>query len=756
MKHSTGRLGSVFEKVYARVRGRAEFGDALLFFYALVFLRQYLWIIENNTLAWTLSVPLAAVCCYFYVSTRQLPRHQLDLSFWLVIGLPLAAAYMLRAAFPDQSFDVLSYHLLHSERSLVGTLFLPGDFFPTPSPYNPVADTLTGISRWILGYRLGTAINLFALVWAAQITDKILGSFVSRPWLRSGCVLLAILAEHLLFEINTYMVDLLAIPLLLEATFLTLHAGEVRNRRANFVRIALLLGASVAFKLSNLTIVLPLISVCAYQALAGARRLALNELPQTVLIALLAFLAPLLPFCLYIWRLTGNPLFPVANVFFKSPYWPTHGGWDNRWGPQNVWETILWPVLVWFQPERHSELSVYSGRLSLGFLVAVVGLALAWRNSQARTLCIVLLASSLLWSVAGLGYSRYGLYQELVSGVTIVAVTAVLLKNTSGARVFWRAVVASVFSVALLAQAVLAWSYLIKKDWGARSTIIDDPGTYAREMKLIMRDRSLSNFLSPEKRVIFDSVPAWLETCSQSSGFEVLLNPRVPTITARLPEYFFTRESRRRFIQTVEQLPDQRMFSLCLNQELQTAKEAIALRGLEIARVTPIEIPFFSPRNQIGMMLIEVLRPQEPEARSKFESSWMNAAFPDSDYREEITSLNAPTVMHAGGKTIIRFKVKNLGHSDWPSQGNSEGRYQVNLGNRWLDAAGKIEINGLDGRTAMPIDLRPGAELELPMTVRAPDAPGEYVIEVDMVHEGVTWFYERGAHPLRLRVRVEP
>ena len=154
------------------------------------------------------------------------------------------------------------------------------------------------------------------------------------------------------------------------------------------------------------------------------------------------------------------------------------------------------------------------------------------------------------------------------------------------------------------------------------------------------------------------------------------------------------------------------------------------------------------------MMLIEVLRPQTPEARSKFESSWMNAAFPDSDYREQITALDAPAVMHPARKVTIRFKVKNLGHSTWPAVGNKEGRYQVNIGDRWLDAGGKVEINGADGRSVMKGDLAPGAEMELQMAVTAPRNPGEYTLEIDMVHEEVTWFYERGATPLHLRVHV--
>jgi len=64
-------------------------------------------------------------------------------------------------------------------------------------------------------------------------------------------------------------------------------------------------------------------------------------------------------------------------------------------------------------------------------------------------------------------------------------------------------------------------------------------------------------------------------------------------------------------------------------------------------------------------------------------------------------------------------------------------------------------VNGLDGRTGMPADLAPGGQVDLALAVNAPQEPGTYALEIDMVHEGVTWFYERGARPLRLEVRVE-
>jgi hypothetical protein len=44
------------------------------------------------------------------------------------------------------------------------------------------------------------------------------------------------------------------------------------------------------------------------------------------------FLLPLIPYTLYIYSQTGNPVFPLFNQVFHSPYWPTNDP-GVRWGP---------------------------------------------------------------------------------------------------------------------------------------------------------------------------------------------------------------------------------------------------------------------------------------------------------------------------------------------------------------------------------------------------------------------------------------
>jgi len=257
---------SEVERLARRVREfsrRFEFGDALLFVYVLAFARQYFWVIDNNALAWVLSTAAASAACYFYVRTKPFASERAGREFWLVVGLPLFFVYAFRVPFPDVSFDVLNYHLLHAERSLRGALFAHGDFFPAPAPHNPAPDTVTGLFRLALGYRLGTVVNLLAMLWAARAADKILRPLIASAWTRAACVLLASLAEQMLFEVNNYMVDLLAVPLLMEATHLALRVEEAEDSRGLYVHAALLLGLCAALKLTNLALVVPL--VCASQ-----------------------------------------------------------------------------------------------------------------------------------------------------------------------------------------------------------------------------------------------------------------------------------------------------------------------------------------------------------------------------------------------------------------------------------------------------------------------------------------------------------
>jgi hypothetical protein len=220
-------------------------------------------------------------------------------------------------------------------------------------------------------------------------------------------------------------------------------------------------------------------------------------------------------------------------------------------------------------------------------------------------------------------------------------------------------------------------------------------------------------------------------------------------------EYFNTRESVGRFVSEAADASVPSAFALCLPEDVAAAREVAKKRGLEVVRAEPFGLPFFSSRGRIGMMLVEISRPADPAALAAFRQSWMKFPFPDYDYRAEITAAEAPAPMRAGERREIVFAVRNLGSEAWPARGDDHGRYQVNIGDRWLEAGSGRVVNDLDARTALPADLQPGGRVNLTLSVTAPRSPGDYVLEIDMVHEGLTFFREKGSTPLRLPVRVE-
>jgi hypothetical protein len=127
---------------------------------------------------------------------------------------------------------------------------------------------------------------------------------------------------------------------------------------------------------------------------------------------------------------------------------------------------------------------------------------------------------------------------------------------------------------------------------------------------------------------------------------------------------------------------------------------------------------------------------------------------PDSAYKALITLVKSPTTLRAGEKAAINVKVKNVGNGAWPAQGQG-AKYKVDLANHWLDSKGTAEVVGDDGRAGLPHDLKPGDEAELVLTVKAPKTPGDYLLELDMVHEDVTWFKNHGSQTTKVNVKVQ-
>jgi glycosyltransferase involved in cell wall biosynthesis/SAM-dependent methyltransferase len=111
-----------------------------------------------------------------------------------------------------------------------------------------------------------------------------------------------------------------------------------------------------------------------------------------------------------------------------------------------------------------------------------------------------------------------------------------------------------------------------------------------------------------------------------------------------------------------------------------------------------------------------------------------------------------PGITAPGGELGATVTVWNEGDSiwlaDWP-----ERLGVVTLGVTVRDARGGV-IDRTHGHTRLPRSLGPGERADLTFQHRAPDAPGAYTLELDLVATNMCWFSERGSEPFVLTFEV--
>jgi hypothetical protein len=600
---------------------RTAWYDCLLLIFLTAVVRQFFWGIESQHLAWGLSALLGAVITVAHIANREGFEASPGPLFWLVVALPLCAFFALRLPFPDMNFDQVNYHLVNTERAMRGWPFHAGDFFPGVLLVNPAPDMAAGIARYFLGYRLGTVINLLAILWAAQVVDRFMRHFINRAWLRALAVLFAVSTEHLLFLLNLYMIDLLALPLLLEALYLAWRFGHLDRKNYSVIHIALFAGVSLAFKLTNLAFVLPLLGVTALQIYKTREQIR----RRTCLWAALLLGLPILPFSIYMYLQTGNPVFPYYNQVFRSPLFPLRGYRDMDHGPRNFIETLIWPLWGIIESGRISAMTglyIYKGKITFAFVASIIGICYRRAIEGTRLLCGFALCAVFLWSVAS-GDIRYGIAIEMCGGIMAAAILASAVHielNDSGHNSLKLAFACTLFGLALVAQTAFIYAQAIQHkeylsteqtyDFVSQRTIFSDPAAYARESRNILRDYSEQPFLNPSLKAQLDLVDVWINSFDATSGIEAALKPEAPMISVcsflNLFDYDDSADFRQRRAAAIDKVRGKRIYSLVGRTNLGAALKFIDRADLVAREISPVEVPFYSVTTKADLVLIRL------------------------------------------------------------------------------------------------------------------------------------------------------
>lgn len=131
----------------------------------------------------------------------------------------------------------------------------------------------------------------------------------------------------------------------------------------------------------------------------------------------------------------------------------------------------------------------------------------------------------------------------------------------------------------------------------------------------------------------------------------------------------------------------------------------------------------------------------------------------ESDVRHHFVAslalVEGPSRCRPSEELLFRVRAENTGLARWAARGeppNDKGA--VLLGSHLL-REDEDEVCWDYGRAHLPDDLGPGEAVELTVAVRAPEAPGSYVVEFDVLAEHVAWFEDFGSGTLRHPLLVE-
>jgi len=404
---------------------------------------------------WILSVILLFIAAIIYRRNygQKLPAFKslfggADKSEWVLLFLvssPVILLGLFRALYPDMNYDIFHYEMYLQDFDLRDNSisFAPGAF---RSYLFPLAERISKLFRYVLGYRMGTIFNTFLLITIIfSVYDFLKKAFAAclpdRRFPRIPIALFClftIFADNTLFTIGSYKSDLIGVPLLLELIHLYFFPSG-RSGKFRHVVFFLLGSICIAYKLTFL----PYVGIISFFYLIKNR--SEFKVKDYFVSCLLLLIFPLIYF-VYNLMDTGSPMFPFYNDIFHSRLFPAKRFRDERYGIKEWYELFTFHIATLRNPERCNEWHIFSYRLLVGNFISLIVILVYFvrkKMGQANPLLqliahIALLA--LLFDYACVittGYFRYGAIVEILYGVILLLLFYGLLERAFAILLFF-------------------------------------------------------------------------------------------------------------------------------------------------------------------------------------------------------------------------------------------------------------------------------------------------------------------------------
>lgn len=353
----------------------------------------------------------------------------------------------------DTNWDLQNYHFYNPYAALNSRLKIDHNVSGFQTTLNPTLDILSTypllrygnpiLSTFVLGAFHG--LNFLLLV-AIFLQFFKYGEFFSSGWRYSLAILaglLGVTGALSASEIGTTYGDLtLSVLNLTSILVLIRHREDWPSGRQirNAALAGLIIGLSTGLKLTNAVYCLSFLAASA--VIFGKSRFKLTLFSS--LSAMFGIVIAHGWWSEVLWKIYGNPVFPLFNAFFKSPNYPTANFVDTKYYPVGWAQTLFYPFFFsWEKKYSHGlftcELPFVDFRFPLAYLCcAIIIIYLVVRkikdnnykfsNKNVIFLTLFIVLSYVMWQME-FSIQRYAITIELLIPIFVFAVIVFIIPN---------------------------------------------------------------------------------------------------------------------------------------------------------------------------------------------------------------------------------------------------------------------------------------------------------------------------------------
>ncbi len=363
----------------------------------------------------------------------------------------LGLAILFWAAFvillgKDTSWDFRNYHWYGPYALLNHRMGMDVVVAHQATYYNPYLDLpfywlATHARAWIALGVLGAVqgANIVPLYLMARRVLRVDASSADIKIMAGALALLGTVGALTLTEFGTtYYDNVMSLFVLTGLALLvlnreTLRQGPLAKVAAISAAAGLITGMAMGLKLPEMPFCVGF--AAALLALGGSRkhqavRLMAGGLAGAIGVAVFAG-----PWMLYVYHLTGNPLFPYFNDYWKSPLALAAPYRDLRFVPTHIWQQLFFPVLFTLDWHVAGDLGFQDIRVMLAYLLVIAAMILGLAKRQSHDPLIRKPDTAILFAFFGASYFawleffaiyRYAILYEMLAPLLIVAAVGLL------------------------------------------------------------------------------------------------------------------------------------------------------------------------------------------------------------------------------------------------------------------------------------------------------------------------------------------